>query len=196
MTPSTSSSSTTLNTKAKLRYSVWLRKTHSSTCRPSSTLCSTGTHHVMNLLPTGLSFTSSFESSCFVFFLQREWHSRSGNRQLLCYKSRLVPQWGPELPGLPVGSAVVRRGVLQSWGSQGGSWRHYVCKRHQHITWQKVLFSFCMCSFPQEYSQFFSTGLNVWCSSCRYIYIADIMDHEIDVYERQDGEQLVYLKVI
>lgn len=58
------------------------------------------------------------------------------------------------------------------------------------------MFRFCMCSFAQEYSQFFSTAVNGRCSSCRYIYIADIMDHDIDVYERQDGEHLVYLKVM
>lgn len=32
--------------------------------------------------------------------------------------------------------------------------------------------------------------------SPRYIYVSDIIDHEIDVFERQEGEQLVYLKVI
>lgn len=30
----------------------------------------------------------------------------------------------------------------------------------------------------------------------RYIYVADIIDHDIDVFERQEGEQLVHLKVI
>ncbi|XP_038567669.1 serum paraoxonase/arylesterase 2-like isoform X3 [Micropterus salmoides] len=30
----------------------------------------------------------------------------------------------------------------------------------------------------------------------RYIYVSDIMDHEIDVFERQEGEQLVYLKSV
>lgn len=58
------------------------------------------------------------------------------------------------------------------------------------------MFRFCMFCFVQEYSQFFSTKGNGRCSSCRYIYIADIMDHDIDVYERQDGEHLVYLKVM
>lgn len=30
----------------------------------------------------------------------------------------------------------------------------------------------------------------------RYIYVADILDHEIDVFERQEGERLVYVKVL
>lgn len=30
----------------------------------------------------------------------------------------------------------------------------------------------------------------------RYIYVSDIMDHDIDVFERQEGEQLRYIKVI
>lgn len=30
----------------------------------------------------------------------------------------------------------------------------------------------------------------------RYIYVSDILDHEIDVFERQEGQQLVYIKVI
>ena len=30
----------------------------------------------------------------------------------------------------------------------------------------------------------------------RYIYVADILDHEIDVFERQKGERLVYVKVL
>lgn len=29
----------------------------------------------------------------------------------------------------------------------------------------------------------------------RYIYVSDIIDHEIDVFERKDREQLVYVKV-
>lgn len=29
----------------------------------------------------------------------------------------------------------------------------------------------------------------------RYIYVSDIMDHDIDVFERQEGEQLRYIKV-
>lgn len=31
--------------------------------------------------------------------------------------------------------------------------------------------------------------------SNRYIYVSDILDHEVDVFERLDGEQLVYIKV-
>lgn len=30
----------------------------------------------------------------------------------------------------------------------------------------------------------------------RYVYVSDIIDHEIDVFERQEGEQLMYLKVM
>ncbi|XP_013864169.1 serum paraoxonase/arylesterase 2 [Austrofundulus limnaeus] len=30
----------------------------------------------------------------------------------------------------------------------------------------------------------------------RYIYVSDIMDHDVDVYERRDGEQLVYVKSV
>uniref|UniRef100_A0A3B5KUJ7 arylesterase n=1 Tax=Xiphophorus couchianus TaxID=32473 RepID=A0A3B5KUJ7_9TELE len=30
----------------------------------------------------------------------------------------------------------------------------------------------------------------------RYIYVSDILDHEVDVFERLDGEQLVYIKSV
>lgn len=30
----------------------------------------------------------------------------------------------------------------------------------------------------------------------RYVYVMDIMDHEVDVFERQEGERLVFLKVM
>ncbi|KAM4581023.1 serum paraoxonase/arylesterase 2-like [Odontesthes bonariensis] len=30
----------------------------------------------------------------------------------------------------------------------------------------------------------------------RYVYVSDILDHEIDVFERQDGEQLVFVKSV
>uniref|UniRef100_H3DM81 Paraoxonase n=1 Tax=Tetraodon nigroviridis TaxID=99883 RepID=H3DM81_TETNG len=40
-----------------------------------------------------------------------------------------------------------------------------------------------------------ANGINI-SPDRRYIYVSDIMDHDIDVYERQDGEQLVYLKSV
>ncbi|XP_035528653.1 serum paraoxonase/arylesterase 2-like isoform X1 [Morone saxatilis] len=40
-----------------------------------------------------------------------------------------------------------------------------------------------------------ANGINI--SPCkRYIYVSDIIDHEVDVFERQEGEQLVYLKSV
>ncbi|XP_070691595.1 serum paraoxonase/arylesterase 2-like [Pempheris klunzingeri] len=40
-----------------------------------------------------------------------------------------------------------------------------------------------------------SNGINI-SPDKRYIYVSDILDHEIDVFERQEGEQLVYLKSV
>ncbi|XP_053182606.1 serum paraoxonase/arylesterase 2-like [Scomber japonicus] len=40
-----------------------------------------------------------------------------------------------------------------------------------------------------------SNGINI-SPDKRYIYVSDIIDHEIDVFERQEGEQLVYLKSV
>ncbi|KAI3360459.1 hypothetical protein L3Q82_002351 [Scortum barcoo] len=40
-----------------------------------------------------------------------------------------------------------------------------------------------------------SNGINM-SPDKRYIYVADIIDHEIDVFERREGEQLVYLKSV
>lgn len=40
-----------------------------------------------------------------------------------------------------------------------------------------------------------SNGINI-SSDKRYIYVSDILDHEIDVFERQQGEQLVYIKSV
>uniref|UniRef100_A0A3Q3VRE9 Paraoxonase n=1 Tax=Mola mola TaxID=94237 RepID=A0A3Q3VRE9_MOLML len=41
-----------------------------------------------------------------------------------------------------------------------------------------------------------SNGINISPDKRLYIYVADILDHEIDVFERQDGDQLVYLKSV
>ncbi|TDH11969.1 hypothetical protein EPR50_G00066070 [Perca flavescens] len=40
-----------------------------------------------------------------------------------------------------------------------------------------------------------ANGINI-SPDKRYIYISDILDHAIDVYERQEGEQLVHLKSV
>ncbi|XP_028280987.1 serum paraoxonase/arylesterase 2-like [Parambassis ranga] len=40
-----------------------------------------------------------------------------------------------------------------------------------------------------------SNGINI-SPDKRYIYVSDIIDHEIDVFERKDGEQLVYIKSV
>ncbi|XP_037532962.1 serum paraoxonase/arylesterase 2 [Nematolebias whitei] len=40
-----------------------------------------------------------------------------------------------------------------------------------------------------------ANGINI-SPDKRYIYVSDIMDHEIDVFERQHGEQLVYVKSV
>lgn len=35
-----------------------------------------------------------------------------------------------------------------------------------------------------------------WLFFYRYIYVSDLIHHNINVYERQEGEQLMYTKVI
>nr|XP_046255637.1 serum paraoxonase/arylesterase 2-like isoform X2 [Scatophagus argus] len=40
-----------------------------------------------------------------------------------------------------------------------------------------------------------ANGINI-SPDKRYIYVSDIIDHEIDVFERKEGEQLVYLKSV
>ncbi|XP_056237505.1 serum paraoxonase/arylesterase 2-like [Seriola aureovittata] len=40
-----------------------------------------------------------------------------------------------------------------------------------------------------------SNGINI-SPDKRYIYVSDIIDHEINVFERQEGEQLVYIKSV
>ncbi|XP_071325098.1 serum paraoxonase/arylesterase 2-like isoform X2 [Trachinotus anak] len=40
-----------------------------------------------------------------------------------------------------------------------------------------------------------SNGINL-SPDKRYIYVSDIIDHDIDVFERQEGEQLVYIKSV
>ncbi|XP_061572594.1 serum paraoxonase/arylesterase 2-like [Cololabis saira] len=40
-----------------------------------------------------------------------------------------------------------------------------------------------------------ANGINI-SPDKRYIYVSDIMDHEVDVFERRDGEQLVYVKSV
>lgn len=49
---------------------------------------------------------------------------------------------------------------------------------------------------PQKYFLCHGKIVKLGFSFYRYIYVADILDHEIDVFERQEGEQLVYLKVM
>uniref|UniRef100_A0A665VJW1 Paraoxonase n=1 Tax=Echeneis naucrates TaxID=173247 RepID=A0A665VJW1_ECHNA len=40
-----------------------------------------------------------------------------------------------------------------------------------------------------------SNGINI-SPDKRYIYVSDILDHEIDVFKRQEGEQLVFMKSV
>ncbi|KAM9353835.1 serum paraoxonase/arylesterase 2-like [Symphorus nematophorus] len=40
-----------------------------------------------------------------------------------------------------------------------------------------------------------SNGINI-SPDKRYIYVVDILDHEVDVFERKEGERLVYLKSV
>lgn len=49
------------------------------------------------------------------------------------------------------------------------------------------------CLIPKKC--FLCQSAKLGCSFFRYIYVADILDHEIDVFERQEGEHLEYLKV-
>ena len=89
MTSSTSLSSIILNTKAKLRYFVLLRKTHSSTWRPSPTPSSIGTQHVVNP-PRPPRFTFSLNLLVFsAWMTSSQWEQTASMPQI----TRPSPIW-------------------------------------------------------------------------------------------------------
>lgn len=192
MTPSTYLSSITLKTEARLRYFVSSRKTRWSTWRPSSTLCSIGTHHVMSPLPTWLLFTFSLNLLAFsAWMISLRLEKRASTPQMMLRSpTRPLTFWFP------------------CWVCHGAMWCTTVQRKWEwqlaalclqtaltyHLT--EGCFQYIWFSLPLECSHFCSKEVSKWFSSCRYIYIVDIMDHDVDVYERQDGEQLVFLKVV
>lgn len=106
-------------------------------------------------------------------FSQCEWHCCSWGRELLCHKWSLLFQRYPSYCYCHPGSPLVWCGILQPRGSEGGSRRHHVFKRHQHIAWQKVIRSsrFCILfnskeMFPLSISKtgmlFFQVYLRCW----------------------------------
>lgn len=154
-------------------------------------------------------FAASHMSVCSYLIhrvFQREWHCCSRGGELLCHEWSRLSQWRPSHSDCPPGSPLVWGGVLQPKGSEGGGRWLCVFKWHQHFAWQKVIPNSCFwmfwgCCFffnviPQKYFLCHGKIVKLGFSFYRYIYVADILDHEIDVFERQEGEQLVYLKVM
>lgn len=128
---------------------------------------------------------------CVQFVFQCEQHSCHWTGELLCHQWPLLSQWYPQPGCTPPGSPLVWCHLLQPCRCEGGGYWLYVCKWYQHITWQKV---FNVLSHQtRTFSDLCSSHELGGSSLHRYIYVSDIADHDIDVFERQDGEHLFYL---
>lgn len=158
MTPSTSLSSITLSTKAKLRYFALWRKTHWSTWRPSPTLCYIGTRHVINHLPTQILVLLSVGTflPLAAWMTSSQWEQTASMPQItLRSPVRPFTFWFP---------CWVCRGVTwcttvrRKWGWQPAALCLQTASTYR-LTEGYV--SFCVCFFARKHCQFLSTGVKM-----------------------------------
>lgn len=188
-------SSITLDATAKWRFFVLRPRTHSCTLKQLPTHCSTGTDSILSI---NCNTTIDLWWLC-PFILASNLSSSVndivaiGPENFYATNDRFYPRY-PQPGCTPPGSPLVWCHLLQPCRCEGGGYWLYVCKWYQHITWQKV---FNVLS-PQTrtFSDLCSSHELGGSSLHRYIYVSDIADHDIDVFERQDGEHLVFLEVM
>lgn len=190
-------SSITLDATAKWRFFVLRPRTRLCTLKQLPTHCSTGTDSILSI-----NCNTTIDLWWLCPFILASNLSSSVNDivpigptgELLCHQWPLLSQWYSQPGCTPPGSPLVWCHLLQPCRCEGGGYWLYVCKWYQHITWQKV---FNVLSHrTRTFSDLCSSHELGGSSLHRYIYFSDIADHDIDVFERQDGEHLVFLKVM